>query len=518
MLVFASRLLLAGADAAYASQADQTQPAAPAAAPYADPQHLCDLADKRIHEASGIAAARVVPGLFYVHNDSGDEPRVFVIDKSGKTRLVIRLRGATNVDWEDMAVAPGAKAGTYDVCLADIGDNGAQRPSLTVYRFPEPDKAALAGEMLEVQTTRYRFRYAEGPANAEAFAVHPKTGDGYVFTKRNDGHTHVYKLAAPWKAGPVATLKRIAALRIPTCPSLATIVTAADISPDGRRLALRTYLDGWEWTLRASVPIEQFDAVFERAPRRITLAGEAQAEAVCFAADGRALYTTSERLPAPLHTVRLRSAQAAPAANSRSAAKIRSAWTQVGGVKVHYLAVGPPAGRTVVLLHGGRFRAETWREVGTLKILAEAGYRTLAIDLPGFGQSPRSSTPPENWLALLLDALEVKRPVLVSPSMSGRFSLPLVTTAADRLSGFVAVAPVDIAAHRDSLKHITIPTLAIWGENDRVIPLEHADLLVREAKNARKVVVPGAAHALYLDDAETFHKELLGFLRKDAAP
>ena len=101
--------------------------------------------------------------------------------------------------------------------------------------------------------------------------------------------------------------------------------------------------------------------------------------------------------------------------------------------------------------------------------------------------------------------------------MSGRFSLPLVTSEPDRLAGFVAVAPVTIPAYRDRLKGLTTPTLAIWGEKDHTVPQAYADLLVNEAKHARKVVIPGAGHASYMKDAKTFNAELLRFLADEAA-
>jgi abhydrolase domain-containing protein 14 len=195
-----------------------------------------------------------------------------------------------------------------------------------------------------------------------------------------------------------------------------------------------------------------------------------------------------------------------------SAVSIESAELQVGRDRVHYLVAGPAGGPAVVLLHGASFQAKTWQDIGTLQELASAGYRAYAIDLPGHGQTRRFRVEAERFLEDVLEGLEVDRPVVVSPSMSGAYALPLVTGHPSRVAGYVAVAPVAIDRYRDRLERITAPTLAIWGENDRVVPQEHADLLVDSALHARKVIIPGAGHASYMNDAQTFHRELLKFL------
>lgn len=186
----------------------------------------------------------------------------------------------------------------------------------------------------------------------------------------------------------------------------------------------------------------------------------------------------------------------------------------VDGGQVHYLVQGKETVRPVVLLHGASFSSKTWKEIGTLDVLAESGYLAYAVDLPGYGESEQVDISADSWLRSLLDALNVEKPVVVSPSMSGRVTLPLVTSDPIRLSGFVAVAPVGIPQHKKRLDKITVPVLAVWGENDTTVPLEQADLLVESVQQGRKVIIPNGSHAPYMSDPEAFHKALLEFLNE----
>lgn len=272
---------------------------------YLEPVAVCEVVDPRLDEASGLAAARRNADCYYTHNDSQGAPHVYVLNRQGRIQATIRLVGAENVDWEDISLAPGAKPDTYDICVADIGDNKARRSEIVIYRVPEPDVSAAAGGSIDVRPETIRCKYEDGPTDAEGFAVDPRTGDGYVFGKRFDGTCHVYRLPAPWPSSGVALLKRAGTLAFPPqAPPLERVVTAADIAPDGRRLVTRSYLGGWEWRLPAETGGEALAPSFAQRPAALPLPEEPQGEALCFSADGKALLTISERLPTTLYEVR----------------------------------------------------------------------------------------------------------------------------------------------------------------------------------------------------------------------
>jgi abhydrolase domain-containing protein 14 len=97
---------------------------------------------------------------------------------------------------------------------------------------------------------------------------------------------------------------------------------------------------------------------------------------------------------------------------------------EIAGAPVHYLTEGLAGSRPVVLLHGASFSSQTWKEIGTLAALAKAGYLAYAVDLPALGKSAEARIPTETWLGNLLNTLQIEKPVVVSPSMGGRYAQP----------------------------------------------------------------------------------------------
>lgn len=195
-----------------------------------------------------------------------------------------------------------------------------------------------------------------------------------------------------------------------------------------------------------------------------------------------------------------------------SAQSVETRDATIAGSQLHYLEAGDRSSTTVLLLHGARFSSKTWLDVGTIAQIANAGHHVVALDLPGFGKSEQSSVPRDEYLNRALnELLPGNAVVIVSPSMSGGFSLPFVARHADRVAGFVPVAPVAISTYRGELRSVTVPTLVVWGENDAVVPVAQADVLA-SAFGGRKLILEGASHPCYLDRPEEFHRELLKFL------
>ena len=57
-----------------------------------------------------------------------------------------------------------------------------------------------------------------------------------------------------------------------------------------------------------------------------------------------------------------------------------------------------------------------------------------------------------------------------------------------------------------------VPTLIIWGDRDRIIPVEHAYVAHELIKGSTLRVIPGADHFVPFEAPEAFLEALLGFI------
>ncbi|MDX1934833.1 MAG: hypothetical protein SFU56_19720 [Capsulimonadales bacterium] len=275
------------------------------------PELVCTLQAGYLREVSGIAESRRNPGLFWVHNDSGDGPFLYGVDRTGRTRAVFRIPGAEAIDWEDMAIGPGPDGKGHCLYLGDIGDNRRERKYGTIYRVPEPSISSVVGSRTTPRpvpgnVVRRHFRYPDGPHNAEALLCHPQTGVLYIVTKEESGVSRVYRF--PVERTPSSqpiTLLPVGRISLPPeNHPFPRLVTGGAIAPDGRRVALRTYDALYE--LRMPRGARSFEDILKAPLIRIETATLRQAEAVCYSRDGKSLLDTGEKQPTPIF--RLRSA------------------------------------------------------------------------------------------------------------------------------------------------------------------------------------------------------------------
>ena len=177
-----------------------------------------------ITESSGIVASRKYPGIYWTHNDKGNLPHIFAIDDKGKLIAEFRV-SANNDDWEDIATDDAG-----NLYIGRIGNNEGRADVVAVYRVPEPDMERTRtrpGRAAPDKT--WRIKYPAKPFDAESLFIHKNFA--YLIDKRNDGkNAALYRF--PLDAAEQVTLEEVAKLPI-DAP-----VTAADISPDGARLAV----------------------------------------------------------------------------------------------------------------------------------------------------------------------------------------------------------------------------------------------------------------------------------------
>ncbi|MDZ4656408.1 MAG: hypothetical protein SH868_02390 [Bythopirellula sp.] len=245
-----------------------------------------------LSEVSGIVDSRANSNVFWVHNDSGDSARFYAIDYQGALQGTFPLAAATAVDWEDIAIGAKPGGGNY-LYLGDIGDNNAARPFVTVYRTAEPLSTASA----TIPTTDYtaaKLLYPSGARNAESLFVDPLTNDLFIITKTST--PQIYSAPASAFDQPQTTLTSHGVLGAPL-----STATAADISPDGRHILVRSKTAArlFERGIGQSVA----DAL-HGVGVPFTLGVESQGEAIGWAADGTGFYTCSEfddNPTAPIH-------------------------------------------------------------------------------------------------------------------------------------------------------------------------------------------------------------------------
>jgi hypothetical protein len=241
-----------------------------------------------VTEASGLVQSARNPGVWWTLNDSGGAASLYAVDRSGAILATLPLAGASNRDWEDLALAPGP-GGAPHLFVGDIGDNAASRASIRVYRVAEPDLAGTAaGSVLAAAPADAAvLQYEDGARDAESLVVDPASGEVWVISKR-EARSRAYRGGVPAFAGETSILRLHAVLPFGGA-------VAADACPDGETVLVKTYE-----RIRAFSSGGGIAAALASSPSDRLYSLEPQGETVAAAPDCSGYATLSEGSDQPL--------------------------------------------------------------------------------------------------------------------------------------------------------------------------------------------------------------------------
>lgn len=274
------------------------------------------------------------------------------------------------------------------------------------------------------------------------------------------------------------------------------------------------------------------------------------------------------------------------------AVPVRPRWLRVGELRISYVDVG--SGPVVLLIHGLAHSIHGWRK--NIGPLARAGYRVMAIDLPGFGWSDKPGDYSlDLYVAVLRDWLRlhcIDEAALVGNSMGGLISAAYSAAVPEQVWATVLVDPAGFAreqrwlfrlarmaptrwvvphratermvrralryvyfdrtlieddevsravelasqpGYRDALvailrgtttlrgmrpamglgrlpEQVTTPTLVIWGDHDRLVPVSHARKVQELIPGSELTILENAGHSPQMEVPDAFNERVLRFL------
>lgn len=255
------------------------------------------------NEASGLAASRRNPDLFWLHDDSGGAAMLYAVDGRGAARGTLQIGGVKNDDWEDVAATILDEQAW--LAIGDIGDNDAKRKHVRVHFVAEPAAAQLgiAGMLAGRPAATLRLRFEDGPRDSEALAIDAADRALYLLTKR-DPVPRLYRAELPRPlADAELVLRQVGTMPHAPQPSAARRLAkgplgrnwafpcAMDFASDGTAAVVLTYGSVLYFSRQ---PGEPWGAALGRPPLVLAAHNLPQAEAVCFTPDGRRIYVASE--------------------------------------------------------------------------------------------------------------------------------------------------------------------------------------------------------------------------------
>ena len=261
---------------------------------------------ENIIEVSGIACSRVTPGFIWMQSDETVKYIIATDEKGAKRACKVKFDKSIRWDWEDMS--GGVYEGVNYLFIGAFGDNDETDGNYSIVYFEEPAIDSVNTQEVTVTPHQIKYVYPDGKNhNNEALMYDNREQMIYIITKVYYNVCQVFRLPFRLDYGSeVRTLEYICDLGVKAdlgsgnTPSMGFhLVTAADISPDGKYILIKNHNNTatfycwvlyWERQDGESVA----DAV-KRQPQPLKAYNttEWQGEAICWL-DSTTFYTTSD--------------------------------------------------------------------------------------------------------------------------------------------------------------------------------------------------------------------------------
>ncbi|TGE22089.1 hypothetical protein E5K00_17720 [Hymenobacter aquaticus] len=228
-------------------------------------QQIGRLNKQEVAESSGLEIANSA-GDLWTHADGGNTAKLYKITPQGDLLQTLQLEPLLNNDWEDLA-----RDDDNRLYVGDFGNNQNKRQNLAIYRLSGPT-------LQDVDTIRFRysdqqqFPPKKPRRNFDCEAFFYRQDSLYLFTKNRGKGNWVKQYVLPARPGNY-TARLVDSVRINTW------ITAADISPDGRTVALLGY--GHVYLIAVTPGRKLFDGAKSCLP----IPSSGQAEALVFVND-----------------------------------------------------------------------------------------------------------------------------------------------------------------------------------------------------------------------------------------
>lgn len=184
---------------------------------------------------------------------------------------------------------------------------------------------------------------------------------------------------------------------------------------------------------------------------------------------------------------------------------------ELRGAKIRYLDEG--SGRPIILLHGASFTADVWNKTGTINAIKDAGWRAIAVDMPGFGKSEKGEFETvSSFLSAFTEYLKLEKFALLGASLGGKEALEYSTLHYEKVLALILVGAVGVWLYESKLHNLSqTPALLIWGSEDTISPPENYQILLKYLKKAELKII-GKVHPCYLEEPDKFNEAVKSFL------